>query len=331
MKKENISLKDLSADFGYFHVKIDRPYLKKLLIRASNGENPHYCKELMDQLSMSFTKNKKSCLTIYGWTAYDKTIPLNKLSKIVEIAKVDWKEVESNIISIKAGQHGGEISPIFPIILDRNMGSIIGHVLGDGSIDSKYHQLFFSNSDKALLMEFAKNMNHIFRVKPRVWMQKTPDFGNTQWDKKIDNIDELKEGRNAGLFYPTICGRILNSIFNNFAVGKNKRITEEIINSKAEFKSALIRAFFDDEATVDKQRRYIRVFQDRPDILEIFRVFLLEFNIQAQPLKYYVKREKKRYYFDIYKSKSNLLKFEQEIGFTSPVKAMKLRTIIHQV
>lgn len=72
-------------------------------------------------------------------------------------------------------------------------------------------------------------------------------------------------------------------------------------------------------------------FQDRPDILEIFKVFLLEFNIQSQPLKYYVKREKKRYYFDIYKSKSNLLKFEQEIGFTSPVKAMKLRTIIHQV
>ena len=83
-------------------------------------------------------------------------------------------------------------------------------------------------------------------------MQMAPDFGNTRWDKRLSSIDELIKGRNGGLFYPTICGLLLNKIFDNFAIGKNKNMTENILNSNKEFKRKLIRAFYDDEGSVGK-------------------------------------------------------------------------------
>ncbi|MCH7568361.1 MAG: hypothetical protein IIA87_02975 [Nanoarchaeota archaeon] len=330
MKKERFGLEDFVNDFGYFHTKMDKLFLKELLVKAAKDDKPHYNKKLIIQLGMKFTKNRDHCKTIYGWTTYEKTIPLNKLAKIIKLSRVSWKEVESNIFSIKAGQKKGEIKPNFPIKINKNLGTIVGHILGDGAIDKKYQQISFSNSDKFLLHEFKDHMREIFSIKPRIWMQKSPDFGNTKWDKRLNNIDELEYGRNCGLFYPSICGLLLNSIFDNFAVGKNKRITKKILAANSEFKKGLIRAFFDDEATVDIKSRYIRIFQDRVDILEDFRTLLKEFNIIPREIKCYIKGDKKRYYFNISKEE-NLKLFRKKIGFTSPKKESKLDLIItHQ-
>lgn len=326
MNKEEFGLKDLVKDFGYFHVKIDKKFLKDLLIKASKNSKPHYNKEFIMQLGMNFTKGKECCLTIYGWTTYEKTIPLEKLAKIVEMTKTDWKEVESKIKFIRCGQRGGEINPIFPIKIEKRLGSIIGHILGDGSIDQRFQQMSFSNSDKDLLKEFADNMISIFGVEPRIWMQKQPYFGNTSWDKKLTNIDELLEGRNCSLFYPRTCSLILNNIFNNFAIGKKKNLTKEILEANKQFKAGLIKAFYDDEGSVDKIS-YIRVFQDRKDMLELFRKLLEEFKISSTKVFTYIKGNKERYYFNIHR-KTNFIKFQREIGFTSPKKASKLDYLV---
>ncbi len=329
INKEEFHIIDLYKNFGYFHVKIDKSYLKDMLRKISNDNKPHYNTKLIKKLNMKYTKNKKACLTIYSWTAYDKTLPLEKLIKIIKLSNEDWQKAKSKIISLKAGQSRGEIKPDFPIKIDKKLGSIVGHILGDGSIDSKYQQVFFSNSNKELLKEFSSHMKEIFGVKPRIWMQAAPDFGNTKWDRKLNEIDELIEGRNCGLFYPTICGLIVNEIFDNFAIGNTKKITQKIIKTNKEFKIGLLRAFFDDESTVDRQRKYIRVFQDRKNILKVIKALLKEIEIESQPLKKYVKKNKDRYYFDIYKSNNNLLKYQKEIGFTSSKKAEKLNNIIN--
>lgn len=323
MKKEEIGLEDFCKNLGYLHIKIDKEFLRNLLYTLSKDKKPHYNKVLIEELSMKCTKDLKYCGTIYGWTAYNKTIPLNKLAKIMELSKTDWSEAESKIKSIKSGQHGGEVNLKLPIKIDKVLGSIIGHILGDGSIDSRYQQVFFSNSNKDLLQEFANNMHRIFGINPRIWMQKAPDFGHTKWDKRLKSIKDSIEGRNVGLFYPTICGLILNSIFDNFAIGKDKRITKEIIQSNKDFKRGLIRAFYDDEGSISLKGDCIRLFQDRKEMLQTFRDLLKEFSITSGDIKKYIKKDKERYYFSIHR-KSNFGKFAKEIGFTSIKKKERL-------
>ncbi len=244
--------------------------------------------------------------------------------KILRLANEDFSITHSHIVSIKAGQRGGEISPKFPINIDKQLGSIIGHVLGDGSIDLRYNQVFYSNSNKELLEEFDGFMFNIFGVRPRIWMQRKSTFeGKTRWEKRLNSVNELEAGKNCGLFYPTICGLILNSLFDNFAVGRNKKITNKIVGADKEFKKGLIKAFYDDEGSVDKRGGYIRLFQDRKDILEEFRSLLLQFGIEPGQIKSYVKRNKERYYFGIHR-KSNFIRFQKEIGFTSSKKKDRL-------
>ena len=68
-------------------------------------------------------------------------------------------------------------------------------------------------------------MNTIFDCEPRIWLQKSGNFDKkTQWIQRneviIDNIS-------TSLWYPTICGRVLNAICGNFVIGKKKKITRK--------------------------------------------------------------------------------------------------------
>jgi len=221
--------------------------------------------------------------------------------------------------------NGGEARMKFPLKIGKEIGLIVGHILGDGSIDKKFNQVFYSNSNKELLEEFSLCMKNLFGISPKIWMQKVSTFNEkTRWDKRLAKVEDLKEKRNCGLFYPSICGVLLNILFDNFAIGKEKKITKKIRNTNSNFKIGLIRAFFDDEGTVGQKS--IRVFQDRKEMLEEFRIFLKEFEITTKGVKGYTKLGKERYYLDIHR-KSNLAKFRDKIGFTSTKKMNKLKKI----
>ena len=196
MPHKEKNLTDLVRSFGHFHVKIDPVFLKELLIKASGSKKPHCNLDFVRKLGMKPTTNYL-CNAIYGWTKYDKTIPLEKLAKVAALTNYPWHKIESEIISIKSGQQGGEICPKFPIKFDKRLGSIVGHILGDGSIDYRYKQVFFSNSNKELLKEFAENMQSVFGIKPRIWMQmKTIPFKEkTRWEKRLNSIEELEDGK----------------------------------------------------------------------------------------------------------------------------------------
>lgn len=321
----NISLKDIVFGQSDFYVELKNGFLKYMLKKSSKNDIPHRNKTFCNKLEIPFNEKIKASPTIISWIKFNRAIPLSKLIILKECAKISWKEIENNVISLRSGFRGSKTLFNFPIKIDRKMGSIVGHVLGDGSIDKKYKQVFYSNSNDELLKEFSNDMKAIFGVKPRIWMQRTSNFeGKTRWDKRINNIDELKKERNCGLFYPSVCGNLLNVIFNDFAIGFNKKITNNIINSPKEYKIGLIRAFYDDESHVGEKS--IRLFQDRKDILEEFRRFLLEFDIIPGEVKFYIKKNKERYYFDIHR-KSNLIKFRDKIGFTSSKKMNKLKKI----
>ena len=239
-------------------------------------------------------------------------------------------DVENYIISIKSGQKKGEIYPKFPIKIDEKLGSIVGHILGDGSIDKRFNAVFYSNSNVELLGEFREYMKSIFGIEPRIWVQEKAHFGRTKWMKRLPELKDIPRGHNVGLFYPRICGITLHEIFGKFADGKNKHITEEIKNFNNSFKIGFLRAFFDDEGSVNSSSYTIRFHQDNKILLEEIRSLLLELNIKSNPVRTYIKRNKERHYFNITGFKEYDT-FNRIIGCTSSKKKEQFKLLINKV
>lgn len=324
---EKIGLCDLLQILKGAHFKLDISFIKKLLMDASNSSEPHKNLDFVRFLGCKINKKLSLSLGIYQWMNGRRTIKGDKLISIMSKSSFSWKDVESHIIYIKAGIHKGEVNPRFPIYIDEKMGSIIGHILGDGSI-AKNMQPFYSNSNILLLKEFYNHIYSIFGVGGRIWVSKNNKFEEkSEWDKRVYNFYDIPKGRCVGIFYPRIIGLILNHVFDNFAVGKSKSITPPIINSTKKFKSGFIRAFYDDESSVYPESYTIRVFQDNKKVLSCLQNMLTEFNINPNDIRQYIKYNKKRHYFNITR-KDNHMRFYNQIGYTSPIKREKLKKML---
>ncbi len=325
--KQEFFLEDLIPCLMTAHIKLDLNFVCNLLKNASNADVPWRNKLFCKQIDCPVNAIKKSSTTVYGWYKGYKTIPFNKLVKIIALSTYSWKDIENNLIYLKAGIRKGEIQPKFPIRIDSKLGSICGHIMGDGSIEKRFHSVFFSNSDPFLIKEFYNYMQDVFGTPGRIWLQDKPEYNNTKWLKRIYDLKEMNAKNNAGVFYPKICSDILYSLLGRFAEGDNKLITSEIKNGYMEFKRAFIRAFFDDEGSVNIESQTLRFHQDRKDILEDIRIMLLEFGIKSNPVRISFKKGKSHYYFNIC-SLENYSKFKELIGCTSPKKINNLSILI---
>ena len=326
-----VTLKDL-CDLDIY-VKFNSEFVK-LLLRSVSNKSPIKDKELAEKLGIKFNKkyNKSSCIA--GWYSNNRNIPINKLKIILEISKkYKWKDIEKNIIGIKVSGpgHAKFIKPNFPIKINKDLGLIVGHVLGDGWIDKKFSQPCYCNSNKELLKEFQESIYKIFCIKPRIWIQKNNSFEDkTEWLRRTENIEEITNSKNATLFYPKVIGQILYGIFGEFAKGRYKEVPELAFEVTNEFKMGLIRAFYDDESSISAKSHTIRVHQDNPDILEDIRKLLLSLCIVPGEIHYYLKRGKKRHYFNI-NGYYNFYKFQKLINFTSSKKRNELDKLINNL
>lgn len=329
--KNEVQIEDLTQQLSTAHIKLNLKFLNKLLNNASKSISPYRSKEFADKIGCPINEIKKSSLTIYGWSKGYRTVPLSKLIKIINLSNYTWQDVEKNLISMKAGIRSGEIYPKLPLLIDEKIGCIVGHILGDGSIDKRFHSVFYSNSDIVLLKEFRINMKSLFGIEPRIWIQEKKAFNEkTRWMRRANNLNDVPEGHQVGLFYPKICSDILYSICGKFAEGKNKKITKEIKDKNTTFKTGLIRAFYDDECSINSQNYTLRLHQDRIDILDDIKQMLKDLNINSNPIKFYKKRGKLRYYFNI-NSFENYSLFFNIIGITSPKKDKEFRLLINKV
>jgi len=325
-----VYLGDLSNALSHSHVKLNLTFLNELLKKASNSDLPHRNELFAKKISCPINKNKKSATTIYGWMKGDRTVPFAKLVKLVDLSDYTWNKIEGNLIYIKAGIRNGEINPNFPIKIDHKLGSIIGHILGDGSIDKRFHSVFYSNSNQELLKEFSGYMEDIFGIKPRIWVQDVPNYGHTKWLKRVITFKDIPKGHNVGLFYPKICADILYELCGKFAEGGNKIITEKIKTLNMNFKISLVRAFFDDEGSVNSKNYTVRFHQDRKEILEEVIKMLKDCGISSNPIRAYTKGDKLRYYFNI-TSFNEYSKFYNFIGCTSSKKKREFILLIDKV
>jgi len=329
MLKE-FNLKDFTISLQSTHIQLNISFLNKLLKVASKSLDPHKNKTFCNCINCPINKNKGVSTTVYGWMKGYRTIPFSKLVKIMGLTNFSWKELEQNLISIKSGIRKGEVYPVLPIHVDKDLGLIIGHIMGDGSIEKRFHSVFYSNSNLELLNEFSTCMKKIFGISPRIWVQDKPKFGETRWLKKLNNLNNIPNGHNVGLFYPKICSDILYTLFGKFAEGKNKIISKEILDSNINFKGGFIRAFFDDEGSVSSKNYTIRFHQDKEDILKGIIKMLKERDINSNPIRYYIKQNKLRYYFNITRFEE-YSKFYEIIGCTSSNKQREFELLISGV
>jgi hypothetical protein len=302
-------------------------FLQKLLIEISESQTPYTSRKLSEKLGVKWNEKDQVSPLIRAWFKGTRNIRIKHLEKLLRLSKCTWGDVEKELIFIKSGTNNGAIYLKFPISINDNLGKIIGYILGDGSIDKRFMQPFFTNQNKEVLKDFERQMFKCFGIKPRIWCQKPGNFKNrrSKWLKRLSSIDDIPEGMQGGLFYPKIIGLVLLSVFGKFSFGRHKEITKEILRTNRDFQAGLLKSFFESEGSVRLDG--IGVYQDSRQVLENIRKILLNFGINPNPVNWYVKKNKIRYYFSI-TGYRNLEKFLKEIGFTSDEKIKKLKKVI---
>jgi len=331
MKNNEIYLQDLVHSLKHAHVKLDLEFLNKLLQNASKCEKPWRNKEFAQEICCLTPGKPHSISSIYVWIKGKRTIPMSKLIKIVNLSDYNLLDIEKKLISIKAGAHKGEIKPKFPIKIGHQLGSIVGHILGDGAIDKRGHTVFYSNSNPELLSEFIHFMEEIVGAKPRIWVQKKRLFNEkTEWLRRVKNVRDVPKKHSVGLFYPKICCDILHSLFGKFADGKKKQITSQIKKAPSDFKKGLIRAFFDDEGSIRSQDHLMKFHQDNKQMLKDLKLILQELGINTNPIRTYIKGNKERCYFSL-TGFNEYCRFHYLIGCTSSKKRIEFELLIKKV
>ncbi len=129
LKINLINLTDVLIDS---HVKLNLDFLKKLLENASGSEKPYYDVHFVNRIGSTVNKKAQKSINIHQWLKGERTVPFNKLIKIMELSDYSWIDIEENLLSIKSGIKRGEICPKFPMTMGKEIGSIVGHILGDG-------------------------------------------------------------------------------------------------------------------------------------------------------------------------------------------------------
>jgi len=324
-----IKIEDL-ADNPNIYVKLNKEFVRELLGSLSNGSAPRTCVRLADLLGVTYNHKFNRSPVISNWLDGKRAIPIKKLKRVIELSEYSWENISANIITIKGPRRNVGLKPKFPIRIDRKLGSIAGHILGDGSIDNVQRHISFSNTNKQLLEEFRCYMKDLFGIEPRIWAQKKTGFDKTEWLSRCESISDIPDGHNGSLFYPTIISEILYVILGEFAKGKFKKVPGLSFNAPDDYKIGLIRAFFDDEASVAVSSYSIRVFQDCRDMLEDIIRLLRSIGIEPNTVCYYVKRGKNRFHFDI-TSYENLKRFRDVVGFTSANKLEKLEMLVERI
>ena len=197
------------------------------------------------------------------------SIPKNMLIRISELAGENLVKIEGNISLIKT-RSGISFKGNFPIKSNLLISSLVGHVFGDGCIDSKKRQFEYSNTNSNLLSEVESEVKSIFGIGP---IRKT----------------------NTRIVYPSIIGDVLLVFGAPLAPKINSKniVPEWITQGPDSFKKAFLKAIFNDDGSVMFSKSYnakgINLYQTRhvskkrylKTLLYQTKILLEEFDIRC--------------------------------------------------
>lgn len=193
---------------------------------------------------------------------------------------------------------------------------LVAHVCADGYLTiyveknslqivngRRYHRprtryiIGYSNTEKKLLTEFADDMTYVFGIMPR---RNRPDEIRGRSKRVFDRLRKLCAG-------------------NSY----EWRIGKEVFMANKKVKANWLRAFFDDEATVDMKTKRIRVKSVNHMGIKQVKKLLESLNIRTRITGINIDRT---WYLTI--TKSDIENFAKFIGFNHPKKSLRLNRLL---
>lgn len=243
---------------------------------------------------------------IYNWTKYKLYIPLKYVKLIAKELGLNWIDVEKNISSYKGVNTSTPIfNPKLPIKESPEIFSAITHIICDGSINKNGIPIY-TNSSKKLIDNLDYTLKKIFG-----------DFKSGLY---------FGSGTNRNCYqytFPKLMTGLLEH-FYQINLYKKKEIPKVIFEFPNEFSTAVIRAFADDEGTVDLNWRVGFNSKDKELLLTLVRLF--KENLKFKHLTDIMEKDEKYYCF--YVKSMEIGRYQKEIGFSHPDKKAKLSNIV---
>lgn len=175
---------------------------------------------------------------------------------------------------------------------DRELVCLVSHLVFDGEI--KRAGCVYNNRNMALLNRVEDCMKKIYPLEPKRYINKFTGVARISY---------------------------FNVSLGEYMKEKSTQLLQEITALPRELKREFLRSFFDDEGCIDyrpaRNHRRIRGYQKKVAILETVRKLLDDFGIESRiqlPNEVVIAH------------KQNILKFQNEIGFTPGVRINGRRT-----
>lgn len=170
---------------------------------------------------------ENTILNLRKGASFIKAGTLRELSKIT---KISLEEIELHINELKTRNKKRKIKVRFPICASKELASLLGHGIGDGSLTNR--QFSFFNTCKQLVNEVKNEVNIAFST----------NINPTEFEK--DGGLEIEFPTSIARLLPLAGAPIGNKLLHEF------RVPDWIMEGSKEIKVAFIRALFDDEGWI---------------------------------------------------------------------------------
>ncbi len=272
-----------------------------------------------------FLNIKRADTTLAGdWRKGKCCCPLDLMIKLATKIRLPLSEIEKNIEEIryktrinKRGGNSGKpiINPKLPIIVGEDFAEILGHICGDGSIDTSHTKkgmsLRYINSEPTLIEAFKQLVKKVFgEIEP-----------NTQIREKGSYTRP-----NYYLQYPSILSAFVLAVFN-YKPDEKMDIPYFIFKMPRKAKGKFLRAIFDDEANV-RINKEIAIGLKPIKPLAHTKMLVESLGIKTSNLNSYPLKSGRMWRFTIGSMRSLKL-FNKLIGFKHPTKAKRLNLAIN--
>ena len=212
-------------------IELNKNYHNKIFSLACKKVGSYYkLAKLIDVSSKEF----------YNWKNRKYPLPIFVLEKIASLLQISQSEIELKVKALKF--YKGTIkNPKLPIRLDENLSLILAGILGDGGI-SKEYRVYYCNSKNILINSFINSVRK--------------SLG------KVKITQDITEKGIRTIFFSKLFGRILVELFSlptGDKTYKDYSVPSLIFSSKNSIISTFLQRLFDDEGSVHRTARNIRI------------------------------------------------------------------------
>ncbi len=242
-------------------------------------------------------------------------IRCSHLRKLIPLTNIEL--IYKNLKAMKVGGRGIEVPVRLPIEYSTELAALVGHVMGDGTINS-YGSFEYANKDYILINKVKDHTYDVFKC-------------------RIYREIQVKKPRGIvfKIMYPSLIGRILKIA----GAPQGKKVTQVfdvpdwIKRSNPKTKSEFLKALFDDDGSVEIGNMLTFTNSKRKKLIKYHEIYinsicnlLQEFGINTQ-IRF--RDQDDNFKADIrITNLRNLEKFEENIGFTQKRRRSRLKYIL---